>query len=303
MKGKLAAAAILCALMILATGGFVRDTWSDWDRYEFQEEFAADLNGIDLVSIDNVNGSITVTIWGENRVAIEIEEKVKADSQSEAAMIAQEIKWVGERRGSTLEIRADYGRYEDDNKRHNKYASTLEVRLPARLALRLDTVNGGIKAPHMAGNIEFDTTNGSINADGTDGDASLDTTNGTITVGKVNGRVNADTTNGEIKLMSVGGSIEANTTNGGIYAVIPGALAGDVTLDTTNGAIELIVGPGSNCEIKADTSNGKIRDYLPATRFKAEYNKRHNYMRGTLGSGGHRVLLDTTNGSITIKEK
>lgn len=303
MKVKLATAAVLGALLILAAGGFVSDSWNDADRYEFSEEFTADLNGINLVGIDNVNGSITVTIWSENRVVVKIDEKVKADSESDAAMIAAEIKWVGERNGSTLEIKADYGRYEDDDKRHNKYASTLEVKLPARLALRLDTVNGGIETPHMAGDIELDTTNGNIDAKGTDGNAYLDTTNGNITVGKVAGTVKADTTNGAIKLMSVGGSITAESTNGSIYAVIPGALAGDVTLETTNGGIELIVGAGSNCEIKADTSNGKIRDYLPATRFKGEYNKRHNYMKGTLGSGGHRVVLDTTNGSITIKEQ
>jgi DUF4097 and DUF4098 domain-containing protein YvlB len=305
MKIRFAVAAALGALVILATAGFVgnaRSDW-DWDRYEFKENYNSDLSGVDKVSIYNVNGSITVVAWAENKVNIDITERVKADSDSEAAAMAQEIKWVGKREGSQLVIKADYGRYEDDEKRHNKYASELEVRLPNRLAVYLDTVNGAIRTPHMIGDIELDTTNGEINADGTDGNASLDTTNGSITIGKVGGRVKADTTNGSIKLMSVGGAIEADTTNGSIYAVIPGALAGDVSLDTTNGNIELVVGPGSNCEIKADVANGKVRDYLSATRFKGEYNKRQTYLRGTLGSGGYRVTLDTTNGSITIKEQ
>jgi DUF4097 and DUF4098 domain-containing protein YvlB len=305
MKIKFAAAFALAALVILASAGFVKDTWGcrDWDRerYEFHETFNSDLAGIDKVSIYNVNGSITVTTWAENKVNIEISERVKADSNSEAAAIAEEIKWVGKREGSNLVIKADYGRYEDDEKRHSKYASELEVKLPNRLAIHLDTVNGSISAPLMTGDIDLDTTNGDINAEGTNGDAKLDTTNGTITVGKVGGHVEADTTNGAIKLMSVGGAIKADTTNGSIYAVIPGALAGDVTLDTTNGSIELVVGAGSNCEIKADVSNGKVRDYLPAGRFKGDYNKRQTYLRGTLGSGGYMVTLDTTNGSITIK--
>ena len=303
MKKKLFATAWLAALAIFLTGAVYADhDWND-ERYKFEEEYSADLNGINEASIKTVNGAIRVEAWSENRVYIKVDERVKADSESEAAAIAGEIKLVGKVEGSRLSVEIDYGRYENDDRMKSRYSGSLTVKLPTRLALYLDTVNGSITCVKMDGDIHFDTTNGAIQADGTNGDANLDTTNGSITLGKVGGRVHADTTNGAITLLDVGGAIDASTTNGGIKAVLAGTLAGDVSLDTTNGAITLEVGPNSNFEVRADTSNGRVHDSLPAGRFSGDYNKRRTYMKGTVGSGGYKVTLDTTNGSIYIKER
>jgi len=303
MRTRHVATAGLGIIVLLLAGAFSDGgAWGDY-RYKFEEQFSSDLAGVDKVSISNVNGSIEVKSWTENKIEILIKEKVKADNEAEAKEIADEIKFVGERNGSELIIKLDFGRFKDDKKRHNKYSSSLEVKLPARLSLNLDTVNGSITTPHMAGDLNLDTTNGSIKTKGTDGDAVLDTTNGSIKIGKVGGSVNADTTNGSITLYDVSGAIKADTTNGSIIAIIPGKLAGDVDLSCTNGSIELQVGPNSNFEIKAETSIGRVNNYLPSNRFKGDYNKKHTYLRGTLGSGGYKVNLDATIGSITIKEK
>lgn len=274
--------------------GHDRD-WDDADYIKDEQSLEADLNGINLVRMRNVNGSIVANIGGSNTMSLLVKEKVKESSKIDAQELIAEAKVISYRQGSTLFVEIDYGRFKD-HKYKGHYQSSYEVTLPKRLNIDFETTNGKISAPAFDGDVKLETTNGSVHSKGAGGKANLETTNGSIYITMVSGSVEAETTNGSIEITSIAGPVTAETTNGSIEIMLKEALAGDVELSTTNGNIIFRPGSGSSYSVKADTSNGKV--YASEA---LEFNKRRNYARGTIGGGKYKVTLDTTNGSIRIK--
>lgn len=301
MRFKTAFIAALTILAVCAAGVCAGEAAQprDDERYRFEERFEADLAGVDLVGIEITNGSIDIEIWGNERIEIVVDERIRAESEAEAEEIAEMVRLVGEQTGSTLQISVDRGSL-SRQEYGRRYAGSLEVKLPARLALSLVTTNGSIGMPAMAGDVAAHTTNGSIGLAGCGGDAELDTTNGNITAGAVAGELDADTTNGNLQLECSGGPVSGHTTNGNVRVSITGALGGDVELSSTNGGIDLTVGEGSGFRIDASVGNGRVRDSLEG--FQGEYNRRRTRLEGTYGDGRHSVTLNTSNGSIEIQD-
>lgn len=286
-----AALLVVIALSGCYIGGL---NWGDF-RYSFDDSFEADLEGIREIDLTIVNGKIIVSTWEEDRIEIDVEERIKAHDEEEAEELADEVTLRGDERGSTLKIELDYG--DLYNKRRN-YSCNLFVRIPERLALTLETTNGSIEIEAIEGDVVAVSTNGKIELDGTEGDANLHTTNGSISVMSVKGELIARTTNGGIEFESVSGDVDASTTNGRINATVSDPLDGNIELSTTNGGIDLIINPDRGFDIRASTSNGKIRDSLPSANF--DYNRRKTHMEGRYKGGGKRVILHTTNGGIRI---
>lgn len=267
-------------------------------RYRFDDWFETGLEGIENVSIEILQGQIIIETWESDRIEIDVEERIKSRDEEDAKEIADGIKLVGRRHGSTLEIEPDYGDFFHLRKR---YLCNLKVKLPEKMNLKLGSTNGLIDVEQMDGDIKAETTNGKINVRGSKGDVDLITTNGFITARSVEGRLNARTTNGGLSLESVNGNIYGRTTNGRVEAEILDTLRGDVELATTNGSIECRIHRDSDCRIKASTTNGTVSDALDRRRFRGEYNRRRTSLNGRLGNGTYRIILSTTNGAIRVE--
>jgi DUF4097 and DUF4098 domain-containing protein YvlB len=303
MKSDLLAIILIAAMAAVLTSACV----VDWDlgfdsgdyRYRFEDFFEADLDEFDGVKIVIVNGSITIETWDKDRIEIAVHERIKAFDEVEAEELAEEIELEGSAIGSILNIEPDYGRFYG-KRRH--YACNLDVRLPERLMLALETTNGKIEIELMEGDVEAESTNGSVVLEGCHGNADLSTTNGKIVAENVIGELHATTTNGGLELESKSGEVTGRTTNGSIELMVLSELEGDVRLYTTNGGIRLTIHPESSFTIEASTSSSKISDSLSGRRFKPDYNRRRTSLRGSYGDGEHRVRLSTTNGGIRIKE-
>ena len=270
-------AAIVFAFILLpltACDEFFDFDWGDY-RYSFRDDISEDMEGIDKVSVTIVNGYVDVRSGRGETMNIDIEERIKAHSEDEAEELADEIDVVARRRGSEIIVEIDYG---DSYHLRNRFACNLEIDLPARVDLEVETTNGKIVIAEMEGYVRAETTNGSVELDACRGDAELGTTNGRVRVGEV------------------GGDLEAWTTNGGIS--IDGA-AGNVRASTTNGAIDCRLDLDDGFTLTAGTTNGRISDSLPSG-FDAEYNRRRTHLEGSFGDGRNRIQLRTTNGSISI---
>lgn len=248
--------------------------WGDY-RYSFRDGISEDMEGIDKVSVTIVNGYVEIDTGSDATLEIDIEERIKAPNENEAEELADQIDVVARRVGSEMIVEIDYG---DAYHLRKHFACNLEIDLPARVDLEVETTNGKIVIAKMEGNVHAETTNGSIELDACGRDAELGSTNGRITVG------------------AVGGDIETWTTNGGITI---DEAAGDVRASTTNGGIECRLDLQRGCTITASTTNGRISDSLPSG-FDAEYNRRRTHLDGRYGDGGNRIQLRTTNGSIRI---
>jgi DUF4097 and DUF4098 domain-containing protein YvlB len=222
------------------------------------------------VSVDNVNGRVTVTSWNQPRVRVVALQHVEShDSALANKTIANLVNINADPNG--LHIRTNNPKNEDG------FFSWLAG-----------------QSVHASVNYEI-TVPRSMNLD-------VETVNGTLAANGVTGALRFSTVNGRITLERCAGEVDASTTNGGIAAELTGMNPGrPVSLSTTNGRITVALPRTIAARVDAGTTNGSISSDIPLL---ASVSSKHS-LRGTLNGGGNggEVRLRTTNGSIVIQGK
>lgn len=136
------------------------------------------------------------------------------------------------------------------------------VKVPAGVVFVGKTVNGGVHAMRLNGDVVLTTVNGSV-VFSTSGEARASTVNGSI--------------KGEMGGASWSGTLDMSTVNGGITLSLPRDL---------------------NSDVKLTTVNGDIRSDFPVTTTGVVSRRK---LEGTIGAGGRLLSLGTTNGSVTLQ--
>jgi hypothetical protein len=126
----------------------------------------------------------------------------------------------------------------------------------------------------------------------------LETNNGGISVTDVDGEIMADATNGGMRLTRLAGDVKARTTNGGLDVELAGDRWEGRGLDavTTNGGVSLEIPETYNAELETGTVNGSVHVDFPIT-VQGRISKK---IEATLGDGGARVRVRTTNGGVHL---
>ena len=126
-----------------------------------------------------------------------------------------------------------------------------------------------------------------------------ETVNGGIEAGNVQANVDASTVNGDITISS-GGLAKASTVNGSIKASLGSASwDGALSFSTVNGGITVSLPDGANADVSASTVNGGMKTDFPLT-VSGQFSMKN--MKGTIGSGGRKLEMETVNGSIHLKK-
>lgn len=250
------------------------DIFSSLFGKEVSEEFSKvlPLKSDGTFSLRNVNGSITITTWKEEKVEIKAIKSTKDDPDK-----LKEVKIEVEATPDSVSVDTIYPKG-----RNIRVKVKYEVKVPEGVNLdKIISVNGSVYISGPVGNTGASTTNGNIKVDGAKGALSLSTTNGKIEAVNVRGELDAHTTNGSIvlEMLSFEDSVKARTVNGGI------------TLRC--GSLEKV-----DADLKARTVNGRISLDLPVT-FQSIKKSRHS-LEGQIGQGGPEISLRTVNGSIKI---
>lgn len=181
--------------------------------------------------------------------------------------------------------------------------------------VRAETSGGGISAGRIQGPVTAQTSGGSIELRSVSGKAWLRTSGGGITVGEAEGEVDAETSGGSIRVErasgpvrvetsgggitvgEVAGPIDARTSGGSIQASISRQPDADCRLSTSGGGVEVRLAPGLGFELDAETSGGRVRATYPGA--PAEGGK--SRLVGRVNSGGPRLVLRTSGGSISLE--
>lgn len=157
----------------------------------------------------------------------------------------------------------DGGRMSAD---HNDVEVRFTVRVPAGVAFRGRTVNGGIKADGLSAPVD------------------------------------AETVNGDVRLAAEG-SARAQTVNGSIRATLARAAGSEpLEFETVNGSIELELPAEVDADLRAETVNGDIDSDFPLETRSRRDHPPHT-ARAKLGSGGRPLKLETVNGSIEVRKQ
>ncbi len=223
-------------------------------------------------SLKNVNGSITITTWKEDKVDIKALKTTKGDPDK-----LKEVK---------IEVGATTN------------SVSVNTIFPKGKNIRV-SVNYEVKVPQGVNLAKVKSTNGSVYITGPVGHTNASTTNGRIELDGAKGTISLSSTNGRIEAVNIKGELDARTTNG---TIVLGILSFEDTIKvkTTNGSITLRVGSLEkvNADFNARTVNGSISLDLPVTLKSMKKSRRS--LEGQIGQGGPEISLRTTNGSIKI---
>ena len=197
----------LGALMALAVTASAQVT------EEFHRTVPLSSNG--RVSLENVNGNVTITGWERNEVQIDAVKKARDQQRLDEARIEVETS------GDSVHIRT---RYPEGHNNNNPATVTYELHVP-RVA-RLDSinlVNGSLDVSQVSGDIVTSLVNGSTKVHDLAGRADLSAVNGSI--------------NAYYKSLDNVKDIRLKSVNGAIRLGLPSSPNADVSVSTVNGGI------------------------------------------------------------------
>ncbi|MFO7588628.1 MAG: DUF4097 family beta strand repeat-containing protein [Gemmatimonadota bacterium] len=223
----------------------------------------------DRVEIKNINGGIHATpaSGDEVRVTAVKKDNGKGDPKDVRIEVVEHDGGVTlcavypDAGGVKNECRpGDAGRL---NSKDNDVSVDFTVQVPAGVIFTASSVNGGIEATGLRGDVEAETVNGGVR-------------------------------------ISTSGLARASTVNGSIEAAMGRAdWTGDLEFETVNGGITVELPAGVGARVKASTVNGGLETDFPLTVQGRFANRK---IEGTIGEGGRNLTLETVNGTIRLKK-
>ena len=236
-----------------------RNQWGDDDRARVCEVRALGGKGLRTLRIDpGVNGGADVEAWDRDSIAIEAKVLATARTDEAARALAREVR-VSYANGVLSAEGPSTGRREH-------WAVIFEVRVPRRLDLDIETINGPIDVAGVTGTMRLETTNGPITLEGVNGAVTARLQNGPLTVSLAG-------TGWE------GAGLDATTVNGPLFLRVP---------------------RDYNARLETGTRNGPFHTDIPIT-VQGNIGRLGQSISTTLGRGGATIKATTSNGPLTIR--
>lgn len=197
----------------------------DHDRsrdYSVREEFSRSypISASGQVSVENVNGNLTVETWDRAEVKIDALKEATSDDY------LKELDIHVSASASSVRIETEYPGDDPWNRRWNRESGrvTYTVTIPRQASLGVSLVNGGLTVTGVQGRVETELVNGDVEARG------------------LSGRVHIETVNGDIRLacdrLDDVDRIEVESVNGRIEVSLPPGAGARVRASTVHGRLE-----------------------------------------------------------------
>jgi hypothetical protein len=235
----------------------------DPDAFRYDASFAAGRT----VHIHNLNGGIEVERSGSGRLEIRAEKRWRRGDPDDVQIVQLTAGngdlvvcalW-NDAECTETGMRSQRRRGWNDR---NDVSVTFVLRVPDGVHVDLNTVNGGVTAEGLTGEVDASTVNGSITA------------------------------------RSTGGPVHAKTVNGSIRATMGAMGRDDLRYETVNGGITLELPGDADADLDLSTVNGGVSTDFPVTVQGSISRKR---LRGTVGDGGRLLKASTVNGGISLR--
>jgi DUF4097 and DUF4098 domain-containing protein YvlB len=243
-----------------------------------------------VLYVENINGSVAVEGYSDNKIVIEVEKTLKAKTAEDLQKAKDEVKLGIEQSADSITLFIDnpyvYRRkdgklrydFHGDWNQDYSYVFNFKIKVPHQIKLAVYTVNKG-----------------------------------NISVLNTKGNIHAGNVNGSISLQQVTGITKANTVNGDITALYTSTPAGNSSYKTLNGDIQVSYPESLSADLKLKTTNGEaytdfsVQEMLPSKVQKtsegrgATY-KIEGYSGIRIGKGGTEHSFEVLNGNITVKK-
>ncbi|HSE42289.1 MAG TPA: DUF4097 family beta strand repeat-containing protein, partial [Acidobacteriota bacterium] len=165
--------------------------------------------------------------------------------------------------------------------------------------VRMSAADGDIEAVQCSGTVEVSVADGSINADSFSGDIRLRSADGRITLNNSNGIVEAKSSDGRVTLQGSFQSVNARTSDGKleVHANAGSTVVNPWNLKTSDGSLMLQLPDSIQADFDIRTGDGSIVTDLPISIVGSVS---RNHLSGKINGGGSLVMLQTSDGDITI---
>jgi len=249
------------------------------------------------LTVKNIVGGITVTEASGDRVEVRAEKRMRG--RGDASDITFDVQESSN--GATIctvyrgESACDEGGFNN-----TRFTVRYTIAMPRGLRLRASTGNGELSVEKAGSEVELRTGNGGIHIGQTEGRVTAATGNGDLEVESARGPVHATTGNGRIFVATAAGPVSASTGNGDIDVRMQSlSSGGDMNFVSGSGAVRVTLPSDFNGDVDASTGNGDLRTDF-AIKLIGRLDPQH--MRGTIGSGGRTIHLQTGNGRLEIRK-
>ncbi len=169
------------------------------------------------ISLDNVNGDVTIEAWDRDEVSIEAIKKGRSQEALDAAEIDIEAT------DDAIHIET---RYPERRKQGRRDAASVDYTLYVPRSAELD---------------EIELVNGSLTLDGIAGDVAASLVNGEVEARGLTGNTEISTVNGELEIelaeLDAGRKVELSSVNGAVRLEVPGSAGAEVEASTVHGDI------------------------------------------------------------------
>jgi DUF4097 and DUF4098 domain-containing protein YvlB len=228
------------------------------------EKFNFDVNPGARISLENINGDITVTAGSGSQVNIVATKKAGEQEYLDGLKIVVDAD-ANYIHVETRHPKSDGGWFSWGDS--GSGSVTYELTVPANVNLdAIETVNGEVRIEAVSGDVKASTVNGSLEVKGLKSDVNLETVNGSIIA--------------EFDTLGRGQRVDAEAVNGKITLRVPADVSARIEAETVNGSIDAD-------DFGLEAEKGFVgRD-----------------LSGEIGGGDARISLDTVNGSIRIHKR
>jgi len=225
--------------------------------------------------IETENGDVQCTATDANEIIVDAHILVHGRQIETCEQLADQVRVEVQVVGETIEVvttkpkKFGYG-----------YSIGYSVRLPKRLGVNAETVNGEVMVLGVEGAITVESVNGNVRAVET------------------KGAIDASTTNGSIYLRQVAAvSIEASTVNGRVDCSCRGTAPDRMDISTVNGSVDIALPSKVDARVTAETVNGGVQVDLGVGKAAS---KSRGSVELTIGAGNSNYEFSSVNGAISV---
>ena len=173
------------------------------------------LSSTGRVSLENINGNVTITGWERNEVQIDAVKKARDQQKLDEARIEVDAS------SDSVHIKT---KYPEGHTNNNPATVTYELHVPRMARLdHIDLVNGSLEVSQVNGEIDANLVNGKTD---------LRDLSGRLTISAVNGTITAN-----FRTLDNVKEIHLKSVNGAINLGLPASPNAEVSVSTVNGGI------------------------------------------------------------------
>ena len=249
------------------------------------------------LSVNNFEGTITVTGWNRNEVRVQAtggdEDKVKVRLGGGVLRISQNMRYGPE----SVDLRISVPAWMPVDL---EGVSTTIAVSGTQGPVSAQSVEGGITLRGGSGNISLSSVEGGVSAEEVKGNLEVSSVEGEIVLRSISGEIGVSTVDGQILLESItSSSVRASTVDGDI--TFAGAIAdgGRYVFTTHDG--NLIIRPAGkvNATVDVSTFSGDFESTSPVTVTRTQSGG--NRFSFTVGTGSANLHLEAFDGSIRFE--